>query len=290
MRKTTRLRGLIEDPKLLVMPGCYDALSAMLIERAGFQAVQVSGLGVAASLLGKPDVGVVGQREMVERVFQIAQAVDIPVMADGDTGWGNAVNVFYAVRELEHAGAAGINLEDQTFPKRCGHMEGKRVITMEEMVGKVRAAREAARDPDFVINARTDALTEHGIEEAIRRGNAYARAGATMIYVEAVETEEQIRMAVAGIDAPLSITLGEGGRTPLLSFTRLQELGVARASCPGTALFAAIRGIEQALAALRYNDGPAVHAPHIASLVEYRNLLGMPRVAELEAKFARDGA
>lgn len=286
MHKTTALRRLIEKPELLVMPGCFDVLSAMLIERAGFPAVQVSGLGVAASLLGKPDVGVVGQREMVERVFQISQSVTIPVMADADTGWGNAVNVYFAVRELEHAGAAGINLEDQSFPKRCGHMEGKSVIAAEEMVGKVRAAREAARDPDFVINARTDALTEFGIDEAIRRGNAYARAGATMIYVEAIETEDQIRRAVAEIDAPVSITLGEGGRTPLLSFARLQELGVARASCPGTALFAAIRGIQEALNALRVNDGPAGHAPRISSLLEYRDLLGMPRVAELEGRFS----
>lgn len=286
MHKTTALRRMIEAPEILVMPGCFDVLSAMLIERAGFRAVQVSGLGIAASLLGKPDIGVVGQREMVERVFQIAQAVSIPVMADADTGWGNAVNVFLAARELEHAGAAGINLEDQTFPKRCGHLEGKSVISMDEMVGKVRAAREAVRDPDFVINARTDALTEHGLDEAIRRGNAYARAGATMIYVEAVETEEQIRRAVAEIDAPVSITLGEGGRTPLLSFSRLQELGVARASCPGTMLFAAVRGMETALAALRANDGPAGHAPQIASLAEYRELFGIAQINALEGRYS----
>lgn len=286
MRKSTRLRRLIEAPEILVMPGCFDALSARLIERAGFAAVQISGLGVAASLLGKPDVGIMGLRDMAERTFQIAQAVGIPVMADADTGYGNAVNVHFAVRELEQAGAAGINLEDQTFPKRCGHMDGKDVISLEEMVGKIEAARAAARDPDFVINARTDALATHGLDEALRRGRAYARAGATMIYLEAAESAEQIRAAVETIGAPISITQGEGGRTPLLPFEELERLGVARVSCPGTALFAAIQGIETALAALRANKGPAKHAPHIANLAHYKEVMGMADVDDLQRRFA----
>ncbi|UCE31805.1 MAG: isocitrate lyase/PEP mutase family protein, partial [Burkholderiales bacterium] len=201
-------------------------------------------------------------------------------------GYGNAVNVHFTVRELEAAGAAGLNLEDQTFPKRCGHMSGKDVIAMDEMVRKVDAARCAARDPDFVINARTDALAVLGLEETIRRGNAYARAGATLVYVEAVRSEEEIAAVVAGIEAPVSITLGEGGRTPLLTFERLQELGVARVSCPGTALFAAIRGIEDALRALRQNDGPAAHASRIADLNHYREVIGWGEVDRLERRYA----
>lgn len=284
-RKTTRLKRLIENPKLLVMPGAFDALSALLIERAGFEAVQISGLGVAASVLGKPDIGVLGLRDMVERVFHIAGAVSIPVMADGDTGYGNAVNAYYTVQEMERAGAAGINLEDQIAPKRCGHMEGKEVVPLTEMVLKVRAARAAAKDPDFVINARTDALGVLGLDEAVRRGNAFAEAGATLIFVEGVESTKQIRDLVQRIKAPVSINLAEGGRTPLLTFSELEQMEVSRVSCPGTALFAAMRGIETALRALKANDGPADHAPQIANLADYRELIGWPRVRELESAF-----
>ena len=178
MKKTTLLKKLINDPEILVMPGAYDVLSARLIEAAGFKAVQCSGFGFAASLLGLPDIGILSSTQMLEITRSICHAVDIPVMADGDNGFGNAVNTYYTVREFEAAGAAGINLEDQISPKRCGHITGKQCISAEEMVLKIKAAREAARDPDFVINARTDAYMVYGEEEAIRRGNMYAKAGA----------------------------------------------------------------------------------------------------------------
>lgn len=153
MKKTTRLKKLILDPKILIMPGAYDALSAKIIERAGFQAVQASGYGIAASYLGMPDVGLLTMSEMLDQTRRIARAVDIPVMGDGDTGFGNAINVYRTVQEFEAAGVAGINLEDQIFPKRCGHMEGKEIVSLEEMVKKIEAAVAARRDPDFVINA-----------------------------------------------------------------------------------------------------------------------------------------
>ena len=196
MRKTTRLKALIEVPELLVMPGAYDALSAMLIEKAGFQAVQASGFGLAASHLGLPDIGILGFREMLDRTRVLVEAVSIPVMADGDTGFGDAATTWHVVRAFEAAGAAGINLEDQVSPKRCGHFSGKAVIAMDEMIGKLRAAVDARQDKDFVINARTDALQPLGVDEAIRRGNAYAEAGATLIFVDGIETRDEVRRVI----------------------------------------------------------------------------------------------
>ena len=259
MRKTTRLKTLIQDPKLLVMPGAYDALSAMLIEDAGFDAVQGSGFGLAASHLGLPDIGILGFREMLDRTRVMAGAVSIPLMADGDTGFGDAATTWHVVREFEAAGAAGINLEDQVMPKRCGHFTGKAVIPMEEMVGKVRAAADARRDKDFVINARTDALQPLGVDEAIRRGNAYAKAGATLIFVDGVETRDEVRRVIAEIDAPVSINMVEGGRTPLFTFDELEKLGAARVSCPVTTILAAMKGVQQALASLRTTGAPGAN-------------------------------
>lgn len=274
MRKTTRLKTLIQDPKLLVMPGAYDALSAMLIEDAGFDAVQGSGFGLAASHLGLPDIGILGFREMLDRTRVMAGAVSIPLMADGDTGFGDAATTWHVVREFEAAGAAGINLEDQVMPKRCGHFTGKAVIPMEEMVGKVRAAADARRDKDFVINARTDALQPMGVDEAIRRGNAYAEAGATLIFVDGIETRDEVRRVIAEIDAPVSINMVEGGRTPLFTFDELEKLGAARVSCPVTTILAAMKGVQQALASLRTTGAPGANPDLLAGFTEIKDRLG----------------
>jgi 2-methylisocitrate lyase-like PEP mutase family enzyme len=174
MKKTAQLRKMLEAREPLVMVGAYDAISAILIQRAGFKAIQCSGFGIAASLLGKPDVGLLSYGEMLDQTRKIVQAVDVPVMADGDTGFGTAVNVYRTVQEFEAISAAGVNLEDQVFPKRCGHLEGKEIVPIDEMVGKIEAAKAARTDPDFIINARTDAIAVSGLDEAIRRGNAYA--------------------------------------------------------------------------------------------------------------------
>ncbi len=285
-RMTSRLKELIDASELLVMPGAFDAMSAILIERAGFKAVQISGLGVSLSALGRPDIGVMGLRDLADRVFQISHAVAIPVMADGDTGFGNAVNTYHTVREVERAGAAGINLEDQTFPKRCGHTDGKDVISEAEMVEKLRAARDGAEDPDFVINGRTDALAVLGYDAAVSRGRAYAEAGADLIFIEGVQSEQQIRDLVKDIGAPVSINLAEGGKSPLPTFTQLQDWGIARASCPGTTLFAAIQGIEEALSALTANDGPAGHAAQISDLQHYKEIVGWQAMDELDRRYA----
>lgn len=181
MNKTTQLKKLLLQRKALPCPGVYDALSARMVEYCGFQACQISGFGVSASSLGMTDASFTSLEEIVRITSNIVRAVDIPVMTDADTGYGNAVNVWWTTKRLEETGAAGMNLEDQCFPKRCGHMAGKQLISLGEMVGKIRAAVDAKRDPDFVINARTDAAYVCGIEEAIRRGNAYLEAGADMV-------------------------------------------------------------------------------------------------------------
>ncbi len=178
MRPTSRLRHLLAGPDLLVAPGAYDALSARLIARAGFPAVYMTGFGTAASVLGQPDVGLLTMSEMVARASALASVVgDLPLIADADTGYGNPLNVRRTIREYERAGVAGLHIEDQVWPKKCGHMEGKQVIPMEEMVQKVRAAVDARQDPDFVIIARTDANAVYGLEDALRRGRAYREAG-----------------------------------------------------------------------------------------------------------------
>ncbi len=285
MRKTTRLKTLIEDPELLVMPGCYDALSAMLIEDAGFDAVQVSGFGLAASHLGLPDIGILGFREMLDRTRVIANCVTIPVMADGDTGFGDAATTWHVVREFEAAGAAGINLEDQVSPKRCGHFTGKSVIAMEEMMGKLRAAVDARTDPDFVINARTDALQTLGVDEAIRRGNAYAEVGATLIFVDGIETRDEVKRVITEINAPVSINMVEGGRTPMFTFAELQELGAARVSCPVTTILSAMKGVQDALAALKASGAPDSNAELLAGFGEIKERLGANRFDALGAQF-----
>jgi len=287
MRKTTRLKQLIVDKQVLVMPGAYDALSARIIERMGFHAVQCSGYGIAASVLGKPDVGLLSMTEMLNATRNICDAVTIPVMADGDTGFGNAINVYHAVRAFESAGAAGINLEDQVFPKRCGHMDGKEVIAMAEMVHKIRAAMAAKIDQDFVINARTDAIAVLGIDEAIKRGNAYAAAGADLIFVEAPPSADEIRHVIRSIKAPVSINMTDGGKTPLATIAELQEWGAARVSIPVTAVFAAAKAVERAMQViLAEGVSPTVNHPEtVMTFKEFTDLVGLPEIKALQDKF-----
>lgn len=285
MRKTTLLKKLINDPEILVMPGVYDALSAKIAEMLGFKAVQCSGYGFAASLLGKPDVGLVTLTEMVNHTKGIASAVDIPVMADADTGFGNAINVMRTVQEFEKAGAAGMNLEDQVFPKKCGHMEGKQIIPLEEAVLKIEAAVSAKTDPDFVINARTDAIAVAGVEEAIRRGNAYAKAGADLIFVEAPNSVEDIKRVIQSIDAPVSINMLEGGKTPLVTIEQLQEWGAARVSCPLTTVFAAARGVYNALKVLKEKGTTKDDQDLLITFSEFVKIVGLPEIRELEKRF-----
>lgn len=281
-----RLRELILSPRLLVMPGAYDPLTARLVEEAGFDAVQCSGYGISVAHLGLPDYGFLGLRDMVDRTARIVEAVRVPVMADGDTGFGNAVNAWHAVRAFEAVGAAGVNIEDQVAPKRCGHLDGKQLLPLDEAVAKVRACAQARRDPDFVINARTDALAVGGVDEVIRRGNAYLEAGATMIFVDGLDSVDVARRVVQAVDGPVAINAVEGGRTPSgFDFAQMEALGIARVSLPGTTMFAAVRAIREVLAEVRARGGISGYEDRIVRFDEIQALLGMTDLLALERRF-----
>ncbi|TWF79329.1 2,3-dimethylmalate lyase [Pseudonocardia hierapolitana] len=282
-----RLRELLAAPDPVVAPGAYDALSARLVEQAGFDVVYMTGFGTTASLLGRPDVGLLGGAEMVDNARRIVAAVDVPVIADADTGYGNAINVVRTVQSYEQAGVAGVHLEDQVMPKKCGHMSGKAVIGTDEMAGKIRAAVAARRDPDFLVIARTDAAAVEGLDAALERARAYADAGADLLFVEAPTSEDDIaRVAreLAGV-APLVFNWAEGGRTPPLPLDRIAELGFSLVLFPIGTLLAATTGIRALLAALRADGTPAGALPGVPSFDEFTDLIGLPEIRSLEERF-----
>jgi 2,3-dimethylmalate lyase len=281
-----RLRELLARPEPLVAPGAYDALSARLVEQAGFDVVYMTGFGTTAALAGRPDVGLLTGTEMIDNARRIVAAVDLPVIADADTGYGNAINVVRTVQAYEQAGVAGIHIEDQVMPKKCGHMSGKAVIPADEMVGKIRAAVAARRDPDFLLIARTDAAAVEGLSAAIERARAYAGAGADVLFVEAPTSEDDIaRVAdeLRGV-APLVFNWAEGGRTPPISLERIAELGFSLVLFPIGTLLAATAGIRSLLATLRADGTPA--RADLPGFGQFTDLIGLPEVHELEQRFA----
>lgn len=288
MKKTTQLQNLLKSQEILVMPGAYDCLSAMLIQKTGYKAVQCSGYGFAASLLGLPDCGLMTFSEVLEHTRNIVRCVDIPVMADGDTGYGNVVNVVRTVREFEACGCAGINLEDQIWPKRCGHMAGKEVISREEMVEKIRAAAWARQDKDFVINARTDARQKYGPEEAVNRAKAYWEAGADLIFLEAPQSLDELKYFAAEL-VPLGIRISanmlDGGRTPIVTFKQLEEMGYSRCSVPVMTTYAAARGVESALEQMMEDGNNQNLGDKITPFQEFNKLIGLPKIREIEKQF-----
>jgi len=295
MKRTTQLRKFIEAPSLLVSPGAYDCLSAKLIEHMGFKALSTTGAGISESFLGLPDFGIMGLSENLTVSKNIAQAVNIPVMADADTGYGNAVNVHHTVRVFEQAGLSGINLEDQVFPKRCGHIKGKEIIPMEEMVKKVNAAAKARKDPDFIINARTDAAAIAGIDEAVKRARAYIDAGADMVFPDAVLSEKDIEKFVKKVSVPVSINMGLAIRqrptTPLVSFKRLQDLGVARVTFPRMTMSSALTGMQNALEIISESvkQEKIIERPDLVLGFEnMAEMLGYPDMLELEKQLAKN--
>lgn len=286
MRATTRLRQLLAPPRLLLAPGAYDPLSARVVEEAGFEAIYVTGSGVSVGHLGLPDIGLATMTEMVEQIRRIVAAVRIPVIADADTGYGNAMNVRRTVREYEAAGVGGLHLEDQEFPKRCGHLEGKRVIPADTMIARIRAACEARRDPDLVVIARTDARAVLGLAEAIRRAEAYRAAGADVLFVEAPVGEEEVEAVARGLgSAPLLINLGGGGKTPMLPARRLEALGFRIAIYPGDLQKAAIRAMRDVAATLAREGTTAPAADRMVSFEERFELVGLSRFRELEERY-----
>ncbi|MCZ2839100.1 isocitrate lyase/PEP mutase family protein [Modestobacter sp. VKM Ac-2985] len=283
-----RLRELVEGPEPLLAPGAYDALSARLVEQAGFDVVYMTGFGTTASLIGRPDVGLLSGAEMVDNARRIVSAVDVPVIADADTGYGNALNVVRTVQLYEQAGVAGIQLEDQVMPKKCGHMSGKLLISTDEMAGKIRAAVEARRDPDLLIIARTDAVAVTGTDDAIARARAFAAAGADVLFVEAPTSEadiERVATELRGV-APLVFNWAEGGKTPPLTLERITELGFSLVIYPIGTLLAATAGIRSLLASLRRDGVPTAALDAVPTFGEFTDLIGLPEVQQLEQRFS----
>ena len=287
MRMTTRYRELIKRKEIAVMVGAYDALSAKLVERAGFDLTFVHDYGVSASLLGMPDMGLVTLTEMTDILEKVVKAVNIPVIGDGGCGFGNPLNTWRTVREYESIGVAGVNLEDQVYPKRCGHLAGKQVVEPAEMVEKIRAAVDARRDPDFVITARVDSIAIHGLDDAIKRANIYVEAGADMIFVEAPTTEADIQRIINETKAPSWINMVEGGKTPLVPIPKLQQMGAALVDYGPLVLFAAAGGVERALQALK-RDGTS--ANHLKELMLFNEINAINRIddfRDMETRYTK---
>jgi len=287
MRTTTRLRELLAGPELVIAPGAFDALSARIITQAGFPVVYMTGFGTAASTLGQPDVGLLTMSEMVNRVAALTTVTgDIPLIADADTGYGNPINVRRTIQEYERAGVAALHIEDQVWPKKCGHMEGKQVIPMEEMVQKVRAAVDARNDPDFIIIARTDAGAVNGLEDALRRGRAYREAGADVLFIEAPRNLEELRtIAQTFPGVPLLFNWAEGGKTPLLSLREIQALGFKLVIFPVSLLFAATQAMLNTLEALKQGSDSKAFNENKTTFSQFTTLVGLPQIHTLEQRF-----
>jgi len=282
-----RLREMLARPEPLLAPGAYDSLSARLIEQAGFEAVYMTGFGTSASLLGRPDLGLLSFGEMVDNARRIAHAVDVPVIADADNGYGSPINVIRTVQEYEAAGVAAIHIEDQVAPKKCGHMQDKHVVEVEEMVQKVRASVEARRSGDFLIIARTDARAVEGLDRALERARRYREAGADMLFVEAPESEDEVvAVAKAFPDVPLLLNWAEGGKTPPLSRERLQELGYSLILFPLSALFIATHAMQESLVELRKHGSPLPIMDRLTGFQEFLDIIGLPEIRELDRRFA----
>ena len=287
-----RLRDLMAQPGIIITPGVYDGFSVRLVEQMGFKTAAISGAGLSESHLGWADVGIMGYEENVRASGAIAACTSLPLSADGDTGYGNAVNVYFTVQGFERAGLACLMIEDQMWPKRCGHMEGKQVISAEEMVEKIRAAAEARRDPDFVIKARTDTTAINGVGDAIRRLNLYAEAGADTLFADALLSAEDIATVARNVSKPLSVNMGFGIRqrptTPLLSARQLEDMGVKSVSYPRLLSSAAIQGMKNALAVLQQSldEGQVIDRPDLlVSFGELNTLMGLPAIKALEQRF-----
>jgi carboxyvinyl-carboxyphosphonate phosphorylmutase len=281
-----RLRALLETGRTIVAPGAFDPLAARLVEEAGFPAVYMTGFGTSAALLGRPDVGLLTMTEMADNAARIAACVDIPVIADADTGYGNPLNVIRTVGAYEAAGVAGIHIEDQVAPKKCGHMDGKLVIPAEEMAAKIRAAAEARADPDFVIIARTDARAVEGFDQAIARARQYLQAGADVLFIEALTSAAEAAEAAGAFPGvPLLFNWAEGGKTPPISLARLQELGYRIVIFPISTLLAATAAMRQILGEIARAGTPAAALGGLPAFGEFVDFIGLPEVRAAERRY-----
>ncbi len=288
MAVRTTLRQLVSRKNGLVVPGAYDGISARLVERTGFPAVYMSGYGTSASRLGLPDLGYAGLAEMADHARNLATAVSIPLIADADTGYGNALSVRRTVQAYEAAGVAALHIEDQVAPKRCGHLSGHQIIPRAEFAGKIRAAAEARTDPDLMIIARTDAISAMDFDEALRRGEAAAKAGADMLFIEAPRDEAQVRRVAGAFETPLLYNYAPGGRSPLLPFSRLRELGYAVILLPIDALLVGVRAIADFLVQVKQRDEVLSLTDRYMPFGDFNRLIGAVEQMALADRY-KDG-
>lgn len=282
------LRTLVAKKQGLVVPGAYDGISAKLVEHAGFPAVYMTGYGASASRLGLPDLGFAGLAEMADHARNMAAVVAIPLIADADTGYGNALNVRRTVQMYEAAGVAALHIEDQVTPKRCGHLSGHQVISRGEFAGKIRAAIEARTDPDFLVIARTDAISAVDFDEALRRGEAAAKAGADVLFIEAPRDEAQVERVARAFDTPLLYNYAPGGRSPLLPFPRLRALGFAIILLPVDTLFVGVQAIRQFLAEVKARDDVLSLKDRYVPFREFNELIGVTAQLALADRYKDD--
>ena len=290
MTSRRKLKRLLARRQLLIAPGVFDGLSARLVEEAGFEAIYLSGGAVARSM-GVPDIGLVTMSEVIERAVQVVTAVKIPVIADADTGYGNALNLVRAVREFERAGVAAIHIEDQVTPKRCGHLEGKEVISLAEMEKKLAAALASRSDPDFMIIGRTDSRAIHGLDDAIQRGKSFAKLGVDAVFVEAPQSEKELETIARSItEVPLMVNMFKGGKTPLLPASRLEEMGFRIAIFPSESQRAAIYAMREALAMLKRDGSTEAMDDRLTTFKERDRIVGLEEWEKLERQYLKSVA
>jgi len=285
MRASTKLRKLIEGDGIVVAPGCYDGLSARLIEAAGFPAVYVTGGGMARST-GIPDMGLISMSEIAQRLAQIVDAIGIPAIADMDTGYGNALNARQAIKAFERAGVAGFHIEDQTFPKRCGHYDDKSIVPTKELCQKIRAIKDASEDADTVLIARTDAIAVEGFDAAIDRMNAYMEAGADVAFVEAPTTEAEIEEVAKRIPGPKLINMFLGAKTPLMSTQRLEEIGYKVVIIPSDTQRAAIKAMQKVLETIKRDGDCSAMAGEMATFKDREEIVNTAHFVEIDQRYA----
>ena len=285
MRQTTRLKQLIQADEILVMPGVHDALSARIAAAEGFRALTLGGFAASGVLLGEPDSSQLSLRELADHYARVCNAVELPIFADGDTGFGNVTNVARTVRELERAGVAGLFIEDQVFPKRCGHTPGKDVIHLEEMIGKLKSALDSRRDPDLVIMGRTDALAVHGLEAAIERAQAFAEIGCDLVFVEAPATTDDMKRICGSVDAPQLANMIEFGQTPTLDANELESLGYATAVWSVASVFALTKQMQSLYRTIAETGSTEAFTGEMVTFDDYMKVVGLPELRAREQSF-----
>ena len=286
MRTTTKFRQLLNDPGIIQAPGAYDCLTAKLIENAGFPAVYMTGAGTSVAQLGRPDLGLASMTEMVANAASMADILDVPLIADADTGYGGILNVRRTVRQYERAGVAAIHIEDQEMPKRCGHLDDKKVVSTEDMVQKIQAAVDARTDDDFTIIVRTDSIAVTGWDDAMNRCDAYVKAGADALFVEALRTSEEVERVGKNLDVPLLFNFVESGKSPLISASELEKFGFKIVIYPASALLSVAHVVEQVMAQLKEKGTTSHLLENMVSLQDCFETMGLSSMLAEDAKFA----